>query len=96
MSSLSTQSSLTFPLIHLNGNSRESLRDEYIKARRDLQTAINSFYAIDFHARNYYPLPPGSWERATAERDAIRDGLHKAYAYLEQHIEHLNNSPGRK
>jgi len=93
MSALSTETRLTFPLIHLNGNSRESLRDGYINARRDLQKAINSFYAIDFHARNYYPLPSGSWERATAERDTIREGLHKAHTYLERHIEHLNQSP---
>jgi hypothetical protein len=92
MSPLSTQTRLTFPLIHLNGNSRESLRDGYIEARRDLQKAINSFYAIDFHARNYYPLPPGSWERASAERDEVRTWLHQAHTYLEQHVEHLNNS----
>jgi predicted translin family RNA/ssDNA-binding protein len=94
MSPTTTETRLTFPLIHLNGNSRESLRDEYINARRDLQKAINSFYAIDFHARNYYPLPPGSWERATAERDEMREALHKVHNYLEQHVEHLNSSPG--
>jgi hypothetical protein len=94
MSNLPTQSRLTFPLIHLNGNSRESLLDEYINARRDLQKAINSFYAIDMHRRNYYPLPPGSWDKACAERDEVRTWLHQSHTYLEQHIEHLNNSPG--
>jgi len=86
------QSCLTFPLIHLNGNSRESLLDGYNNARRDLQSAINSFYRIDFHSRNYYPLPPGSWDKASAERDEVRAWLHNADTYLEQHIEHLSNS----
>lgn len=93
MSTPSTQTCLSFPLIHLNGNSRESLLDGYITAYSDLQKAINSFYAIDFHQRNYYPLPPGSWERASAERDAVRAELYRAYTYLERHIEHLSNSP---
>lgn len=94
MSTRTEQSSPVFPLIHYNGNSRQSLLDGYINARRDLQKAIDSFYAIDFHRRNYYPLRDGSWEIASTERNQIREGLHKAQQYLELHIEHLNNTTG--
>lgn len=81
-----------FPLIHLNGSSRERRLKNYIDARRDVQRAIRSFLEIDFHRRDYYLLAEGSWEVAQAERAAILENLWGVHRYLESHIEHLNKS----
>lgn len=84
-----TAPQLTFPLIHLNGNSRESLLRDYKDALRAVHTARAVFHLIDFHARNYYPLPNGSYERAAEDHRQNYNRLLQVEQYLEAHVSHL-------
>jgi len=82
------------PLIHMNGNSRETLTNQYEKADFALMSARDWFNAIDFHSRDYYPLDddPYSYEsynKALAERTKMLEAFATIQNYLEKHIAHL-------
>ncbi len=82
------------PLIHMNGNSRETLTNQYEKADFALMSARDWFNAIDFHSRDYYPLDddPYSYEsynKALAERHKMLEAFKTIQGYLEKHIAHL-------
>jgi hypothetical protein len=77
------------PLIHLNGNSRESLLTGYTEALRAARDAEEAFRQIDFHPRNYYPLAEGSYVLAADQKQRAQTKLHDVIAYLEAHVHHL-------
>ena len=79
----------TFPLIHLNGNSRESLMRDYSNARDRLKEAMEAYCKIDFHARNYYPLADGSFVHAQADHQEHLRKLVEVHEYLSAHVTHL-------
>ena len=83
------------PLIHMNGNSRETLTEQYEKAEYVLRCLQQEFNQIDFHPRDYYPLDDDpysneSFNKALAERHKILEALDVVRNYLEKHIEHLH------
>lgn len=75
----------TLPIIHLNGNSRKTLLDQYTKADEAAAVLIEAFMGIDFHARDYYPLGAEAFDRARHERNEIRAKLYDVLEYLRQH-----------
>ena len=87
-----TASQFTFPLIHFNGNSRESLLRDYNNARDKLQEAMEAYRRIDFHPRNYYPLAEGSYERALVEHHAHWRKYTEMDEYLTAHVVHLQGT----
>ncbi len=81
-------------MIHMNGNSRETLTNQYEKADFALMSARDWFNAIDFHSRDYYPWDddPYSYEsynKALAERHKMLEAFKTIQGYLEKHIAHL-------
>ena len=83
------------PLIHLNGNSRETLTNQYEKADFALLSARGWFTEIDFHPRDYYPLDDDpysneSFNKALAERHKILEAFATIQNYLEKHLAHLS------
>jgi len=82
---------LTLPLFHLNGNSVEKLTEQYQNAFTKLQEFVDAFSAIEFHARDYYPLGMEAWNKAMVERDHARTLLNGVYKYLETHVNHCYN-----
>ena len=82
------------PLIHLNGNSRETLTEQYEKAVISLFAARDEFNQIDFHPRDYYPLDDDpysneSFNEALTERLKILEAFTTIQNYLEKHLAHL-------
>jgi hypothetical protein len=73
---------LTKPLIHLNGNSGENLLEQYQDASEALSLALEKFLSIQFHPRDYYPLPEGSWDKALSERNRVL----RKFADIEQYL----------
>jgi hypothetical protein len=72
------------PLIHLNGNSKESLEGQYEAADAALWEAVDKFNSIEFHPRDYYPLPEGSWNQALIERQEIAQAFKKIQDYIQE------------
>lgn len=83
------QAPFPLPSVHLNGTSREALRDGYESAYRATAEAIDAFADNGFNARDYYVQGPNAYSDARAERDKHLKALNAALAYLEMHVEHL-------
>jgi hypothetical protein len=85
-------SEMTFPSFHLNGNSPETLGNEYFAALQALGDFERKFYAVEFHQRDYYTLPPENWSKAIEERDEIKKSISKIRQYLEALTAHCFES----
>jgi len=82
---MTTHKELHFPLIHLNGNSGQTLLEEYQKA---MDAAINlraAFSKIEFHPRDYYPLGADQYDNAKAQRLEVMKMLNDIDGYLTGH-----------
>ena len=82
---------LTLPPFHLNGNSVPALTKEYTEAYNKLREFVDTFSAIEFHPRDYYPLGDDAWNKAQTQRDEARRNINEVYKYLEAHVEHCYN-----
>lgn len=80
-----------FPVIHLNGNSRESLQEQYKEARKKLREAVAAYLDIDFHMRNYYPLGCELMQEADAQHTEMCGHFNDLTHYLDAHLNHLYN-----
>lgn len=80
----------TLPVIHLNGNSRETLLKDYFQAYKAAKAALVAFMDIDFHARDYYVISDEAYGKAKEERFQHAEHLRDLIAYLEEHVESLN------
>jgi len=78
-----------FPVIHSNGNSAESLQTEYLEAYRMGLEFKESFYKIDFHMRNYYPLGEKLMIDASESRQEVIKQINNVQDYLLEHLKHL-------
>jgi len=76
---------IVLPLIHPNGNDRESLRAQYAKADNHLADARAAFNKIEFHPRDYYPLGQDAIAVSSQARAAIHAAFDIIEAYLEEH-----------
>ena len=77
---------LVLPTVHLNGTSRSMLAEGYQNAYRKVADAIESFYGIEFNARDYYVKGPGALETAYRQRVEAFNHLREVHAYLEAHL----------
>lgn len=84
------------PVIHSNGNSAESLQTEYLEAHRMCLKFKESFYKIDFHMRNYYPLGEELMNDAAESRQEVIKQINSVQDYILQHLEHLANEINKK
>jgi hypothetical protein len=82
--------SLTLPIVHINGTSRDTLRAKYLDAYHKLLEFREAFACIEFHARDYYVQGPAAFSQARIERDRESQRLGDLMTYLEAHLIHLN------
>jgi hypothetical protein len=75
--------SMTFPLIHLNGNDGAKLGQQYFDALSALENFSQKFFAVEFHQRDYYPKGDQVWQKAIQERDEIKEKIKDIRKYLE-------------
>lgn len=75
----------TLPVIHLNGNSRATLLEQYTRADDAAAALVDAFMGIDFHARDYYPRGMDAFDRARLERNEIRNKIYDVLEYFRQH-----------
>ena len=83
------------PFIHMNGNSRARLDEQYRNAFISLSAARDEFNRIDLHPRDYYPLDADpysnlSYDKALAERTKMLEAFATIQNYLEKHLAHLH------
>lgn len=72
---------ITKPCIHLNGTSVETLLADNLASYRAVNAASEVILQAEFNRRDYYPVE-GSWEKASAERQKILQGLRDAADYF--------------
>ena len=82
-------SDLTLPSIHLNGSGRRKLTEDYSAAYNKLIQFRDSFRAIEFNARDYYPQGNSAFSKARTDRDIMEHKIGSLMQYLEDHLLHL-------
>lgn len=66
-------SKILAPLVHMNGTSRDGLTEPLEAAYGAIEAAYRALKLTAPNGRDYYPLSPGSIDRATNEhRDRLR------------------------
>lgn len=70
------------PIIHMNGTGAKTLLEDYRNAMDAVQNAAETIGTIEFNARDYYPVD-GLWEKALAERRAMRESLQGIHENLQ-------------
>lgn len=83
---MQTTTNLTVPSVHLNGTGRKTLQDDYFRAYRALDEAIEAFYKITCNGRDYYPQGPDAYCKARAERDSELKRFAQIKEYLAVHL----------
>ena len=78
----------TFPMVHLNGTSRDALLEGYIDALNAVSHAIEVLQKNGPNARDYY-VKPGSFEAAMTEHEARLLKLEAVRAELREVGEHV-------
>jgi len=80
---------MTFPTVHMNGDSKQTLLDQNLKATHAIRDAIDAMHEAAPNARNFYVQGEGAWKAARDEYsnrlrqlDSIRDELDA----ITQHI----------
>lgn len=63
------------PAVHMNGNSRESLINEWTNFAIKLQDAMEAFPFESFHGRNHYIRPMNDQENLSTGREVIQKGI---------------------
>jgi hypothetical protein len=79
----------TLPTIHLNGSGRDTLRQEYTRARKALRDTFAAFGAITVHGRDYYPQGPAAHLCALAEHHRLWSHFQAIERHLTAHVNHL-------
>lgn len=79
------------PLIHSNGNSRQSLINETKAAKHSINESINKVCELTVHMRNYYPLENGEeqYQLDLAEKRGMISKLEDIEEQLEKYWVHL-------
>jgi hypothetical protein len=83
---------MNFPIIHINGNSAQTLLEQYAEAFTSLSKALNDFAAIDFHGRDYYVGGDEYYDKALAERNEALVNIRAALSYVDKHTVYLADS----
>lgn len=72
------------PTVHLNGTSRESLREEAFAALGALSALKAALQNLTLHQRDFYILPDAIEQHAAALRGA--QAQHRALVAIEHHL----------
>jgi len=90
-----TQKPVCYPLVHLNGTSKQQLIDGLCEAYAKLCDAYDALKQAAPNRRDYYPLPDNWWEAAQAQHrerllaiDAIRDSLQAEIEAIDENKPH--------
>ena len=84
-------SKIELPLVHLNGTGKQRLMDGYSNALDSVRDAITAFEAIEFNARDYYPMGPDSFKKAREEHSARLEALVSVRKDFETIVQHLSD-----
>lgn len=81
---------MKFPVVNINGTSREQLLEGYMKARRSLNTAITDLQEIMPHGRDYQ-YEGGQVDFRIAHEEHVRRllALRQVQIELDQLAEHV-------
>ena len=80
----------TFPMVHLNGTSREALLEGYIDCVNAVRHAIEVVQKNAPNARDYdYYFVPGTWAAALAQHETRLAKLESVLAELREIGEHV-------
>ena len=72
------------PYVHMNGNSKDSLVDEWTNFARRITQAIDEAPYDSFHGRNQYPKSEADQATANGVRDLMRAQLTKMHNLAEE------------
>ena len=81
---------IQLPIIHSNGTGARDLTEGYLNSAHKVAEAIAALRAIEFNARDYYPVA-GAWDKALAEQTARVVKLHEVKNDFERIAEHCSN-----
>lgn len=76
--------SVTLPVINLNGSSPKRMIEDILRTRRMVDMAMDALAAVNPHGRDYHTAPAGQYEKARAEHDARYNALQTVYEDLEK------------
>ena len=83
------------PMIHLNGDTAETLADLNFDALQRVTDAMEAIMKATPNARNFYPIGPDAYPTARAEHVARLESLAKVAADLsaiaEHCVDHIRN-----
>ncbi len=79
---------MTYPTVHLNGTSRNSLVDQYQNAANAVRTAIDTVAQNGPHGRDYYVVD-GAFEAARKEHQARLDKLRSVLHEIDDILDHI-------
>jgi hypothetical protein len=77
-----TRPAVVTPIIHMNGDRRETLLAQLEQAYRAVSHAMDALRQCAPNGRNYYP-EPGRMQKAEAQHQARMEHLRAVYASLE-------------
>ena len=77
---MKTETTITLPLIHMNGTAAKDLFEGYRAAMDAVQDADDAIKRLEFNARDYYPQGPEAWEKAREEMTERRKKLSEIHA----------------
>lgn len=82
------------PTIHMNGDTRDTLLNDYLAQRKAVITAIKALQAHPPHARNYYPEGMAAFTKAQDEHRERIAALKHVTRELEEILEAISNKDG--
>ena len=80
---------ITLPTIHMNGNSREALLQQYTEVTEPLIEALNAIERVEFHPRDYYVQGDAAFTKAEEERRKVYVDLERIIQYFHTHVNHI-------
>jgi len=87
-----------YPLVHLNGTSKESLMDQLDAVYYALGEAYDKMKRAAPNRRDYYPLPGNWWDEAVAQQrrrlqaiDDLRENIAQEIALISEGPPHCWN-----
>jgi hypothetical protein len=80
---------MQLPQININGTERSDLLEDYMKARRALQHAVEALGACSPHGRDYQTAEPGAFYVAQREHADRIIKVRQVLAEIETLAEHV-------
>lgn len=79
--------SVTAPVVHLNGTSRQQLVDDYTEAASYARSLLEKLGDTSPNMRDYYPIGKEAYDKAFAEHSARVNRVRGVLEELEQLLE---------